>query len=216
MGPNGTFRTQLVQLGSNGSIGVTSRGPKKRSKIIMNSIGWSFNPGLLGHVLFICISVYLKTVFLMVQKWKHGFEKDSWYTHGLMVWNQTYGTEMESWYRHRLRVQIWTHGIDMDSQYWQRLMVWIQTHGVDNTHGIDLNSWYSIGTTKSHTYKRAQCCPYEEFFLKFKTPYGWRPQYYGRSRQCGCPVGARCSMGLGKNPLINSLIQHTFKLNFSQ
>ena len=35
---------------------------------------------------------------------------------------------------------------------------------------------------------------------------------YGRSRQCGRPVGARCSMGLGRNPLINGLIQHTFKL----
>ena len=26
---------------------------------------------------------------------------------------------------------------------------------------------------------------------------------YGRSRQCGRPVGAPCSMGLGRNPLIN-------------
>ena len=39
-------------------------------------------------------------------------------------------------------------------------------------------------------------------------------QYYGRSRQCGCPVGDQCSMGLDRNPLINGLIQHTFKLNF--
>ena len=39
-------------------------------------------------------------------------------------------------------------------------------------------------------------------------------QYYGRSRQCGRPVGARCSMGLGRNLLINGLIQHTFNLNF--
>ena len=39
-------------------------------------------------------------------------------------------------------------------------------------------------------------------------------QYYGRNRQCGRPVGAQCSMGLGLNPLINGLIQHTFKLNF--
>ena len=40
------------------------------------------------------------------------------------------------------------------------------------------------------------------------------PQYYGRSIQCDCPIGARCSMGLGRNPLINGLIQHTFKLDF--
>ena len=38
-------------------------------------------------------------------------------------------------------------------------------------------------------------------------------QYYGRSRQCGRPVGAGCSIGLGWNPLMNGLIQHTFKLN---
>ena len=36
---------------------------------------------------------------------------------------------------------------------------------------------------------------------------------YGRSRQCSCPVGARCSMGLGRNQLINGLNQHIFKLN---
>ena len=38
-------------------------------------------------------------------------------------------------------------------------------------------------------------------------------QLYGRSRQCGRPVEARCSMRLGRNPLINGLIQHTLKLN---
>ena len=37
------------------------------------------------------------------------------------------------------------------------------------------------------------------------------PRLYGRSRQCGRPVGAQCSMGLGRNPLINGLIQHTYK-----
>ena len=42
---------------------------------------------------------------------------------------------------------------------------------------------------------------------------GCRAQLYGRSRQCGCSVGARCSIGLGRNPLKNVLIQHTFKLN---
>ena len=30
---------------------------------------------------------------------------------------------------------------------------------------------------------------------------------YGRSRQCGRPVGAQWSMGLGQNPLINGLIK---------
>ena len=38
-------------------------------------------------------------------------------------------------------------------------------------------------------------------------------QLYGRSRQYSRPVGAQCSMGLDRNPLINGLIQHTFKLN---
>ena len=39
-------------------------------------------------------------------------------------------------------------------------------------------------------------------------------QFYGLSRQCGRPVRARCSMELGRNPLINGLIQHTFQINF--
>ena len=85
-----------------------------------------------------------------------------------MVQNQTYGTDMESWYSHGAMVQTWTHDIDMDSWYWQRLMVWTQTYGIDNTHGIELNSWYSIGTPESYTYKRAECCPYEGIFLKEK------------------------------------------------
>ena len=38
-------------------------------------------------------------------------------------------------------------------------------------------------------------------------------QFYARRRQCCCPVGARCSMGLGRNQLINGLIQHNFKIN---
>ena len=39
-----------------------------------------------------------------------------------------------------------------------------------------------------------------------------RSQYYSRSRQCGRPVGIRPE--LVRNPIINVLIQHTFKLNF--
>ena len=39
-------------------------------------------------------------------------------------------------------------------------------------------------------------------------------QFYGRIRQCGRLVRAQCSMGLGRNPIINSLIQYTFKINF--
>ena len=38
-------------------------------------------------------------------------------------------------------------------------------------------------------------------------------QLYDCSRQCGRPVRAQCSMGFGPNPLINGLIQHSFKLN---
>ena len=44
-------------------------------------------------------------------------------------------------------------------------MVCIYTHGIDNTHGIDLDSWYRIGTTESHTYERAECYPYAGFFF---------------------------------------------------
>ena len=42
-----------------------------------------------------------------------------------------------------------------------------QTCGINNTHGIELDSWYSIGTSKSHTYKRAECYPYAGFFPSF-------------------------------------------------
>ena len=42
-------------------------------------------------------------------------------------------------------------------------MVKKRTHGVDNTHGIDLDSWYKTGTPESHMYKRAECCPYAGF-----------------------------------------------------
>ena len=41
----------------------------------------------------------------------------------------------------------------------------------------------------------------------------WVSCLYGRSTQCGRSVGAQCSMGLRQNPLINGLIQPTFKLN---
>ena len=54
----------------------------------------------------------------------------------------------------------WAHGIDTDSWNWQGLMVQTWTHGIENTHGIDLYSWYRIGTPESHTYKRNECCPY--------------------------------------------------------
>ena len=49
-------------------------------------------------------------------------------------------------------------------------MVLAKTHGmdididIDNTHGIDLNSWYSIGTSESHTNERAECYTYAGFF----------------------------------------------------
>ena len=42
----------------------------------------------------------------------------------------------------------------------------------------------------------------------------YNTQFYDCSRQCVCPVGARCSMGFGRYPLINALIQHNFKINF--
>ena len=80
-----------------------------------------------------------------------------------MVQNQTYGTDMDSWYRYGLIFQTWTHDIDMDSWYLQRLMVWTEAYGIDNANGIDLNSWYSIGTPESNTYDRAECCSYVGF-----------------------------------------------------
>ena len=70
----------------------------------------------------------------------------------------------------------------MDSWFWQRLMVWTYTYDIDNTHGIDLNSWYSIGTPESQTYKRAECYPYAKLFLMvLVTGLGPSPQF---SPQC--------------------------------
>ena len=56
----------------------------------------------------------------------------------------------------------------------------------------------------------------DQTFVRFsKCPHSpvHTPQLYGCSRQCSRPVLARCSIGFGPNPLINGLIQHTFKLN---
>ena len=58
----------------------------------------------------------------------------------------------------------------MDPWYWQRLMVWIWTYVIDNTHGVDLDSWYSIGTPESHKYEKAECCPFAGFFMTVSEP----------------------------------------------
>ena len=65
-------------------------------------------------------------------------------------------------------VYIWTHGTDMHSWYWQRLMVYTWTHGIDKTHGIDLDTWYSIGTPESHMYERAESFPNAGCFCCWK------------------------------------------------
>ena len=56
--------------------------------------------------------------------------------------------------------------------------------------------------------------PYKTWW-KSCFPMDYRPlaQLYGCSRPCSRPVLAQRSMGFGPNPLINGLIQHTFKLN---
>ena len=71
---------------------------------------------------------------------------------------------MDSWYRHGLMVETWNHGRDMDSCCRHGLLVNTWTLGIDNTNGIDLDSWYRIGTPESHTYKRAECCRYAGSF----------------------------------------------------
>ena len=43
-------------------------------------------------------------------------------------------------------------------------MAYTLTHGIDkDTKGIDFDLWYRIGAPESHTYKRAECCPYAHF-----------------------------------------------------
>ena len=43
-------------------------------------------------------------------------------------------------------VLTWTYGIDKDLWYTYWLMLYTWTHGISNTHGINLESRYSIGT----------------------------------------------------------------------
>ena len=65
----------------------------------------------------------------MVQKWKHGFEKDQCYI--LNLWYR-----LNSWYRLRLMGHAWTHGIDMDTWFRPRLMV------LPKTHDMYIDLWY--------------------------------------------------------------------------
>ena len=53
----------------------------------------------------------------------------------------------------------------MDSSYRNGLMV------STRTHGIDIDSWYSIGTLESDKYERAECCPYAGFFILLNRIY---------------------------------------------
>ena len=55
---------------------------------------------------------------------------------------------MDSWYR---------HGIDSDSWFRQQQWYWLRL-------------FVSIGTPDSHTYKKAECCPYAGFFYWTKWP----------------------------------------------
>ena len=72
---------------------------------------------------------------------------------------RTLGIDKDSCYRHGLMIYTWTHGIDNDSCYRHVLMV------LTMIHVIYLNSWYRIGTIESHTYERAECCPYAGFCI---------------------------------------------------
>ena len=91
----------------------------QKSTIIQNStinqMSTIIQKSLYSCYLYFCISE--NCIILMVQKLKHGFDKDSWYRHGLMVQNQASGTDMGSLYRHGLMVQTKTHGMDIDSWY---------------------------------------------------------------------------------------------------
>ena len=42
-----------------------------------------------------------------------------------------------------------------------------------SAQGIDLDSWYSIGNLESHTYERAECCPYAGFFCMAYCTFSW-------------------------------------------
>ena len=76
---------------------------------------------------------------------------------------------------------------------------------------VDITPWLSyvlnLVNTCLHWIKHQY-----EVSLAISASFILNSQFNGRSRQCGRLVLAR--MGLGQNPLINGLIQYTFKLNF--
>ena len=82
-----------------------------------------------------------------------GIDRDSQYRHGLivlttlMVLTQTHCIVC---YWREFMVQTWTHGNNKDSCYIHGLMVLTQTHHIE----LELLK-----------YKRAECCPYVEFFM---------------------------------------------------
>ena len=80
--------------------------------------------------------------------------------------------------------------------------------------------WTNLVTTetKKSLFQRVELCQETiQSFFQYMYSYDYLPkntQFYGCSRVCSCPVGPWCSMGLGRNPLINGLIQHNFKIHF--
>ena len=71
---------------------------------------------------------------------------------------------------------------------------------------------YILSFLKVHFFYKGFCNSFVCFCFVFLSVHH-ASQLYGCRRQCGRPVGARCSMGFWPNTLINGLIQHTFKLN---
>ena len=86
------------------------------------------------------------------------------------------------------------------------------SHSCVPQSGSSSQSYSALHTTtlvmtplaRDHTFVRFSNCPDSPVHT---------PQLYGCRRQCSRAVLAWCSMGFGLNPLINRLIQHTFKLN---
>ena len=71
-------------------------------------------------------------------------------------------------------------------------MVKILTHDIDNTHGIDLDSWYRIGTTESRTYERAECYPYAGFLdLEIESCKNMNKISAGPSKKAWCSLATR-------------------------
>ena len=86
-----------------------------------------------------------------------------------------------------------------------------------NSRMLIYEGWHMflLSQKRVNEYFKRNCINLSYSYCKPKSAYFsvQSTQLYGRSRQCGRPVGALIEWEFHSNPLIIGLIQHTFKIN---